>query len=533
MKRRTFVKATALAAIDALAGPAPSSPADTEIELSPGDAGPVISPQLYGHFIEHLGGVIYDGVWVGRGSSIPNVDGIRKQFVDDMRRIGAPNIRWPGGCFADGDHWRDGIGRAAARPRTYNYWQRSMPTGMDATETNQFGIQEFMHLCRLVGATPYLAANVGSGTPQEFHDWVAYCNAPAGSVSLASERAANGDPEPYGVRYWGVGNESWGCGGTMKPEEYATLYRRFVTQFPAYTAPFLVATGPRGHSPDGDIGWTTGFFEAMRGAMPPNGFSVHFYTDFRPTAVKAGDFTAAEWYEVFLRGVRLEKVIQDHWLEMGKFDPAHRTKLVVDEWGVWYRPGSEIAPGYILSETITLRDALHTGMTFDIFNRHADKIAMANVAQTINCIHSLFLARGPDFVRTPVYHVFDMYRSHMGARLVPVRSPFPEMNVPAMAGVARLAALSASASIRDRRLTVTLTNPSIEASMPVRIKLTGGANVLEARGLVLTHPDMRATNTFAKPNEVKAMPQDVKVARDALELNLPKQSVTMIDCRIA
>ncbi len=532
MKRRSFVKTAAVTAIGAITGASPSSAADTEIELSPGDAGPLISPQIYGHFIEHLGGVIYDGVWVGRDSSIPNVDGIRKQFVDDMKRIGAPNFRWPGGCFADGYHWRDGIGKAPARPRTYNYWQRSMPPGMDATETNQFGIQEFMHLCHLVGAEPYLAANVGSGSPREFHDWVSYCNAPAGTVSLAAERAANGDPEPYQVRYWGVGNESWGCGGSMKPEEYATLYRRFVTQFPAYTQPFLVATGPRGHSADGDIGWTTGFFGAMRGAIPPQGFSVHFYTDFRPTAVKAGDFTAAEWYEVFLRGVRLEKVIENHWLEMGKFDPAHRTKLVVDEWGVWYRAGSEIAPGYILSETITLRDALHTGMTFDIFNRHADKIAMANVAQTINCIHSLFLAHGADFVRTPVYHVFDMYRSHMGGRLVPLRNPFPEVTVPALAGTAHLPAMSASASIRNRQLTVTLTNPSLGTSVTARLRLTGGARPVEARGIVLTHQDMRATNTFAKPEEVKPAAHPVKVAGDAIELVLPKHSVTRVDCRV-
>ena len=328
MKRRAFVRTAAAAALGALSQPLPSLAADVEIELSPGNAGPIISPHIYGHFIEHLGGVIYDGVWVGRNSSIPNVDGIRKQFVDDMKRIGAPNLRWPGGCFADGYHWRDGIGKASARPRTYNYWQRSMPPGMDATETNQFGVQEFMHLCRLVGAEPYLAANVGSGSPREFHEWVQYCNSPAGTVSLAAERAANGDPEPYRVRYWGVGNESWGCGGAMKPEEYATLYRRFVTQFPAYTEPFLVATGPRGHSADGDIGWTTGFFGAMRGAALPSGFSVHYYTDFRPTAVKAGDFTPAEWYEVFLRGVHLEKVIEDHWREMGKFElsPSHQTR---------------------------------------------------------------------------------------------------------------------------------------------------------------------------------------------------------------
>jgi alpha-N-arabinofuranosidase len=532
MNRRTFLQAGASAAIGALAGSGLAFAADAEIELSAGEPGAVISPHIYGHFIEHLGGVIYDGVWVGRNSSIPNVDGIRKQFVDDMKRIGAPNLRWPGGCFADGYHWRDGIGDASGRPRTYNFWQRRMPAGTDATETNQFGIHEFMHLCRLVGAEPYIAANVGSGTPTEFHDWVSYCNAPLGTVSLADKRAANGDKEPFGVRYWGVGNESWGCGGTMRPEEYGALYRRFVTQFPAYTEPFLVATGPRGHSADGDIGWTTGFFEAMRGFEPPLGFSLHFYTDLRPTPVKAGNFQAPEWYEVLLRGVRLEKVIEDHWKEMGKFDAAHRTKLVVDEWGVWYAPGSEITPAYILSETITLRDAVHTGMTFDIFNRHAGKIAMANVAQSVNCIHSLFLARGAEFVRTPVYHVFDMYRSHMGARQVPVSNPVPELNIPALAGQARLPGLSASASIRDRRLAVTLTNPSLDAPLSVRIRLAGGARATEARGLVLTHQDMRATNTFADPDEVKPAAYPVRVVADALVLILPKQSVILVECDI-
>jgi len=532
MNRRNFLKAGATAAIVSLAGSRQAFAADAEISLSLGEPGAVISPHIYGHFIEHLGGVIYDGVWVGRNSSVPNADGIRKQFVDDLKRIGAPNLRWPGGCFADGYHWRDGIGDASRRPRTYNFWQRRMPAGIDATETNQFGVHEFMHLCRLIGAEPYIAANVGSGTPAEFHDWVSYCNAPMGTVSLADQRGADGDKEPFGVRFWGVGNESWGCGGTMRPQEYAALYRRFVTQFPAYTEPFLVATGPRGHSADGDIGWTRGFFEAMRGFEPPHGFSLHFYTDLRPTPLKAGDFKPPEWYEVLLRGVRLEKVIEDHWKEIGKFDAAHRTKLVVDEWGVWYAPGSEITPAYILSETITLRDAVHTGMTFDIFNRHADKIAMANVAQSVNCIHSLFLAKGEKFVRTPVYHVFDMYRSHMGARQVPVSNPVPELNVPALAGQARLPGLSASASIRDRHLTVTLTNPSLEAGMAVRIRLAGGGRAAEARGMVLTHQDMRATNSFANPEEVEPAAHPVKVAADAIVVTLPKQAVVLVECEI-
>lgn len=532
MNRRTFLKAGTLAACAAFADSRTAFAADTEIEILTAEPGALISPHIYGHFIEHLGGVIYDGVWVGRDSKIPNVDGVRKQFVDDMKRIGAPNLRWPGGCFADGYHWRDGIGKSRARPRTYNFWQSRMPAGLDATESNQFGIHEFMHLCRLVGAEPYVAANVGSGTPKEFHDWVSYCNAPAGTVSLADERATNGDKDPFGIRYWGVGNESWGCGGTMRPGEYAAKYREFVTQFPVYKDPFLVATGPRGHSADGDIGWTTGFFEGMRGATPPPGFSLHFYTDLRPTPLKAGSFDAREWYEVLLRGVRLNKVIEDHWNEMGKFDAAHRTKLIVDEWGVWYAPGSEITPAYILSENITLRDAIHTGLTFDIFNRHADKIAMANVAQTINCIHSLFLAQGDKFVRTPVYHVFDMYRSHMGARLVPVRHRVPDLNVWALAGQASLPGLSTSASVRDGRLTLTMTNPSLDADLLLRIRL-GGAHATEAQARILTHQNMQATNTFADLDEVKPAVHSIKVASDALELRLPKQSVVAVECGIA
>lgn len=337
----------------------------------------------------------------------------------------------------------------------------------------------------------HVAGNVGSGTPKEFHDWVSYCNAPVGTLSLADERARNGDKDPFNVRYWGVGNESWGCGGTMHPHEYAGHYRRFVTQFPAYVKPFLVATGPRGHSAGGDLGWTRGFFEAMRGEtmlrlILPDGFALHFYTDLRPTKVKAREFNEAEWYEVLLRAGRLERLLNDHWSIMGKFDPAHRTKFVIDEWGVWYPPGEELAPAYILSQPITLRDAVHTAMHFDIFNRHAYEIAMCNVAQTINCIHSLFLAIEDKYTRTPVYHVFDMYRPHMGARLVPMQIRVPELVVPSLTGSARLAGLSGSASIRDRRLTVTLTNPSLD--LPVTARVRGGT-VGEAKGVVLTHSD--------------------------------------------
>jgi alpha-L-arabinofuranosidase len=534
MKRRAFLKASC-AGLAALVPARRLLAADAEIVLTPGTPGPVISPHIYGHFIEHLGGVIYDGIWVGRQSTIPNIDGLRRSFVDDMKRIGAPNLRWPGGCFADGYHWRDGIGPESGRPKTYNFWESRMPSGMHATESNHFGVHEFIRLCRLIGAEPYLAANVGSGSPREFHDWVSYCNAPAGTESLADERARNGDRDPFRVKYWGAGNESWGCGGDMTPGEYATAYRRFVTQFPVYVAPFLIATGPRGHSRDMDLGWTTGFFEAMQGGhrSPVHGLSPHFYTDFRNDPMRVTDFNAREWYAVLREGWRTEAVIEAHWSAMGKYDTDHHTKLVIDEWGVWYKPGEEITPGYILSQPVTLRDALHTAITFDVFNRHADKIEMANVAQTVNCIHSLFLALEDKYTRTPPYYVFEMYRPHMGARRVPIDLRADEMSVPAKDGAAKIPALSASASIREGQVTVTVSNPSVDAGLATRIRLEGGARVLEARATILTHDDMRARNTFDKPEEVKLAALPVKMDGATVIVDLPKHSVAAVAIRLS
>ncbi len=533
MQRRTFLKASG-AGLAALVSARRVLAADAEIVVT-GREGPVINPHLYGHFIEHLGGVIYDGVWVGRESKVANVDGLRQTFVDDMKRIGAPNLRWPGGCFADGYHWRDGIGSATARPRTYNFWESRMPAGVHATESNHFGVHEFIRLCRLIGAEPYLAANVGSGTPREFHDWVSYCNAPAGTESLADERGRNGSRDPFAVKYWGVGNESWGCGGDMTPAEYATAYRRFVTQFPDYVPPFLIATGPRGHSRDMDLGWTTGFFEAMQGGhrSPLHGFSPHFYTDFRNDPMRVADFGAAEWYAVLREGWRTEAVIETHWSTMGKFDPDHRVKLVLDEWGVWYKPGEEIAPAYILSQPVTLRDALHTAITFDIFNRHADKLEMANVAQTVNCIHSLFLAREDQYTRTPPYYVFELYRPHMGAKQVPVEVHADDLSVSGKEGVVKIPPVSVSASRRDTELTVTLTNPSLDAPLATRIRVEGSGRPVEARGTVLTHDDMRARNSFEKPNEVHLTSLPVKLDGAVAVVDLPKHSVAAVTVRLS
>ncbi len=527
MRRRHFLQSAAAAALCATTHAAST----TEVEATFGEPGATISPHLYGHFIEHLGGVIYDGIWVGETSSIAHIGGIRRQFVEDLKRIGAPNFRWPGGCFADGYHWRDGLGNRTARRRAYNYWEQSMPPGMHATENNHFGIHEFMRLCRLVGAEPYVAGNVGSGSPRELHEWVSYCNAPAGTESLANERASNGDAAPFNVKYWGIGNESWGCGGNMRPDEYARLYRLFITQFPAYTPPFFVATGPRGHSADMDLGWTKGFFEGLQGtrAPLPQGLGVHYYTDFRTTGTKAGVFTDAGWYTVFQKGLRTEEVITRHWEAMGALDAAHRTRFVIDEWGVWYPPGEEIAPGYILSQPITLRDALHTAVTFDIFNRHADKIAMANVAQTINCIHSLFLAQGDRCIRTPAYSVFDMYQPHKGARNVPVRFDAGEVEVPVLGGTARLPRVSASASLNGKRLFLTMTNLSLGDDIAVRVN----THATEARGMMLTHADKQATNTWARPNEVTPRGFRPEINGQNLRFTLPAKAVVAVEVTLA
>jgi alpha-N-arabinofuranosidase len=536
--RRQFLETAAAASLSLLAGARPGAAApDTEIAIDPSAPGPRINPHVYGHFIEHLGGVIYDGIWVGPGSRVPNLGGIRTQFVEDMKRLGAPNLRWPGGCFADGYHWRDGLGAPATRPRTYNYWEHRMPPGRRATETNAFGLHEFMRLCRLVGATPYLAANVGSGTPQEFHDWVSYCNAPAGTLSLADERARHGDREPFNVQYWGVGNESWGCGGNMSGGEYATEYRKYIAQVPVYTRPFFVATGPRGHSADGDVAWTEGFFAGIRNVrglgVKVDGFALHYYTDFRQTPEDGARFDERGWYAVLHKGLHIEDVIQDHWAIMGRHDPEHRTRFVIDEWGNWYRGGTELGPDYILSQAITLRDALHTAITFDVFNRHAEKIEMANVAQTVNCLHSLFAAVGDKYARTPVYSVFEMYRPHMGGRSLPVKVDLPPLTVPLLEGSARLPALSASASVRERTVTVTLTNPSLQDGVVARLRVAGGARLREARATVLTHEDMHATNTFARPEAVVPAALVPRVSGDTATVDVPRQAVVAVQLDLA
>lgn len=535
LKRRDLLTRVAAAGAATLLGARPMLAADAELEVDLSNPGPQISPHLYGHFIEHLGGVIYDGIWVGEKSKIPNERGVRKNFLDDMKGLGAPNIRWPGGCFADGYHWRDGIGEAAKRPRTATYWGSNVPPALKGAEPNWFGTQEFLRMCRSIGAAPYLAANMASGSPQEFHDWVGYCNARPGTVSLADERKANGDAEPFAVKYWGVGNEVWGCGGNMNPAEYVSLYKRFVSQLPPGDPLYLIACGPRGHSAGYDVTWTEGLFKALaeHRRVALSGLSLHYYTDLRPTEVPSNVSTPEQWSFVLKKGSLIEAALLENWKVMSEYDPKHQVKLVIDEWGPWYSHNPAFPAGFNLAQTVTLRDAAVTAMHFDIFNRHADKIAMANVAQTINCLNSLFIAHEAQYLRTPVYHVFAMYRAHMGATSIPAKVVGGEMKVNSTDGTVTLSRLSASASLTGKRLTISLTNPSTEDNVALRIRLAGPMRCSEGKGLVLTHADPAAANTFTAPNTVRPLPLPIEVTASTATVTLPKQSVASLQLQLS
>ncbi|MBV8514722.1 MAG: alpha-L-arabinofuranosidase, partial [Acidobacteria bacterium] len=447
LHRRQFLKNSSLTLAAAALLPRPALRAaasfDARVEVLLNEPLGLISPEIYGHFTENLGGVVYDGIWVGPDSKIPNTHGIRKTLTDALQKIKSPVIRWPGGCFADSYDWKDGIGPAAKRPRRSNLWgsysilkdQGNIPQKYDP---NQFGTNEFIEFCRLAGSQPYLAANVRSLPALDFYQWVEYCNSPAGSTTLADIRAAGGSKEPFNVRFWGVGNESWGCGGDMTATEYSVEFRKFVAEVPQFgTDLSFIASGPN----DDQYKWTREFLQGMLQKGPNGlrnvwGLSLHYYswnlsrgrtTDWDAGKGDAVNFEPIDWYELMREGDKLDRYIQGHWQVLNEFDPKKRVKLVVDEWGPWYKPGSEVVPTHLLGQMITQRDAVMSAATLDIFNRHPDKVAMANCAQLINNLNCLFLADGDKFLMTPVYHVFQMYAAHQGAQSIRAEFISPEI----------------------------------------------------------------------------------------------------------
>jgi len=527
MNRRTALKRCAQLASVGAAGvlaPARTSHAQGQSSIAVGVLldEPIgrIKPALYGQFTEHIGGVIYDGIWVGPDSKVPNIDGIRRSVVEHVRRLGKVVIRWPGGCFADSYDWRDGIGPREKRPRRFGRWQED-------TESNQFGTHEFIKFCRLCGAEPYLAGNVGTGTPEQFQRWVEYCNARAGATSLADERVANGDREPFRVRYWGVGNESWGCGGKFTPEDYCTQYRRFTEWLPGYGVPhYLIASGPNGN----DLEWTRRFFKKWTdyARAPLQAWAAHYYCG---TTGHALNFTRDQWYEMLEKANRMERLITDQWAAMGEFDRARKVKLMIDEWGCWHPKGTELNPHHLFEQKSCLRDALCAALTLDTFNRHADKIDMANVAQLVNNIHTLFHADGDKFVATPNFYVFEMYRPHhdaQGVRL-DVQAPAVSFNAKGPSHVFRVAG---SASRADRRVTITLVHTHASEPAEVTLSLRGGS-ADRVDQTVLTHSALNAHNTFERPDELVPKPSSTPHRGASFTCVLPPASVTRFDVTLA
>lgn len=556
MKRRQFIQA-GLAGAGALAASRISFPlawtqastSDSRIEVLTKEPLGTISPNFYGHFTENLSGVIYDGIWVGPNSKVPNIGGIRKELVDELRKIKAPVVRFPGGCFADSYDWRDGVGPADKRPRRTNFWNQGETADAPAShryDPNQFGTNEFAHFCQLIGAQPYLAANVRSLPAEEFDRWVEYCNSPAGSTTLADMRGAAGYKEPFNVRYWGVGNESWGCGGNFTAQEYAVEFRRFTTWVPRYR-PWsaqdsreelsFIASGPNVD----DWSWTRGFFEemsrkgrfALRGVY---GWALHHYAwnlsrgatnDWIKGKGDALRFDAVDWYELMRQGDRMQGLIDGHWQVMGEEDPEHFVKLVVDEWGPWYKPGSEATPGDQLEQMPTLRDAVFSGMTLDIFNRNPEKIAMACCAQLINCLNSLYLAHEDRFVVTPVGHVFAMYAAHQGGQSLRTIFSAPTVDYDRDGKPATFWGLQGSASLRDKNLTLTVVNPHVSQARDTQILLRG-AKIKSAAATVLTNSDIHAHNTFTEKNVVEPRAQTAEVRGDVVNFRFPPASVTKL-----
>lgn len=512
--------------------------ADARIEILLDEPVGTIAPELYGHFTEHLGGVIYDGVWVGPGSSVPNVAGVRRALVEALRAIKPSVIRWPGGCFADSYDWRDGVGPRERRPRRTNFWADDpaleglgdVPARYDP---NTFGTSEFVRFCRLVGARPYLAANVRSLPPRAFVEWLEYCNAPAGSTTWAGVRAAAGDREPFGVRYWGIGNEAWGCGGNFTPEEYAAEYRRFTTwAVPEYGVDLaFIGSGPNG----GDLEWTRRCFGALaqrRGLDRMWGWALHHYSSASGAGGDAVAFDERGWYDLLASADRMDSLITAHWQAMREADREHRVKLVVDEWGAWHRSAPLADPTHLFESQATIRDALVAGLTLDTFHRHADKVAMANVAQLVNCIQPLCFAHGDRFVVTPTYHVFALYAPHQGARAVRTVWSAPRVSwTDEKGGSATLWGLNGSASLRERMVTLTVTNPALTEPRETEVVVRGGT-IVTARATTLAAPSVHAVNSFEHPDVVApAATADVATHTPGggLVYSFPPASVTRLD----
>lgn len=484
-----------------------------KVILDPRVTGAKISKNIYGHFSEHLGRCIYQGLYVGEDSPIPNVKGMRTDVVQALKKIGVPVLRWPGGCFADEYHWEDGIGPKETRKRMVNTnWG-------GVVEDNSFGTHEFLELCSQIGCEPYINANVGSGTVREMAEWVEYLNS-EGDSTVVKKRWANGRKEPWGVKFWGVGNENWGCGGNMRPEYYADEFRRYQTYCRNYgdNKLYRIACGPNVD----DYNWTAVMMERAGEYM--DALTLHYYTVPGPWRDKgsATEFNEEDYARTLRLALRMEELVSNHLQIMNRYDPKHRVGLIVDEWGTWFNVEPGTNPGFLYQQN-TMRDAQVAALTLNIFNAHADRIVMANLAQTVNVLQSVILTEGDKMVLTPTYHVFDLYKAHQEGTLVPVHVDADD----SAEGVKRV---SASASLKGDVLTVTLANTSATESCEVPISLCG-AKPAKAEGRVLAG-EMHAKNDFSTSPVAIAPLTSLSLSSDEVRVTLPACSVAEITIQL-
>ncbi len=519
MKLFRLAAALLLSAAPVAAQEAPTvqDPRSTTITVRADTPGPTYDRRIFTQFAEHLGTGIYGGLWVGEKSSIPNTRGFRNDVVSALKRLGVPVVRWPGGCFADEYHWREGVGPRAKRPVKINtHWG-------GVTEPNTVGTHEFFELVGQIGAEAYVAGNVGNGSPQEMSEWVEYMTAPAGS--LADERARNGRKEPWAVPYFGVGNELWGCGGNMRAEYAADLTRRYATfiKAPAGTKIMKIAAGANVD----DYKWTETLIAQAAGQI--DAMSLHYYTvpGGWPPRASATVFDEAGWAETLSETLRMDDLITRHTAIMDRYDPGKRVWLAVDEWGTWYAGDPGTNPGFLRQQN-TLRDALVAAINLNIFAKHADRVKMTAIAQMVNVLQAMVLTDGAKMVLTPTYHVFAMYKPYMDGTVLPIDVKTPWYNKDKWV----MPAVSASA-VRGKDGVVRVALANLDPNRANTVSATlAGVRASGVTGQVLTAAQMTALNTFDAPDTVKpAAFGGASMAGETLTVALPPKSVVMLELR--
>ena len=472
----------------------------------------VINRNIYGHFSEHLGKCIYEGLYVGEDSKIPNKKGMRTDVVEALKHIKVPVLRWPGGCFADEYHWKDGIGEKSGRKRMVNtHWG-------GVVEDNSFGTHEFMELCDQIGCEPYINGNVGSGTVQEMQEWVEYLTFD-GISPMAELRAKNGRKEPWKVKYWGVGNENWGCGGNMRPEYYADVYRQYQTYVRSFgdNKIYKIACGAN----DWNYNWTEKVMRIAGNYM--DAITLHYYTlpngDWH-NKLSATDFDEDMYYLTIRKALCMDRIITDHMKIIHKYDPDNKVGLIVDEWGTWFEVEPGTNPGFLYQQN-TMRDAIVASVTLDIFNKHSERVVMANLAQTVNVLQAVVLTDGAKMVLTPTYHVFDLYKGHHDATLLGF---WMESGETGNCDV-KIPQLSLTVSEKDSKITLTITNISATDSAEISCSIPD-IDCSGIKGRILTDK-IDALNDFSNANNVaiKAF-ADIKGRNGEFECTLPPCSVT-------